>query len=105
MLAFYTEETADCSMTIVQLSIYPAPEAELVLIEEPTQLEQQIGSVRRTLTSSYQESYGYVQGWVSKWIGVEHAIESAHLSIQGSLFQSADLPSLNDRTCEVADPS
>lgn len=59
----------------LQLSIYPEPEPQLVLIDTPTELERQIGHARETVTGAYRDSYAYVQGWVSKWIGIEHAVE------------------------------
>jgi len=72
------------SLLRVELSIYPSPTPDVVLIETPSALENKIGDVRRRVCQSYRESREYVQGWVSKWIGVEHAIESeysAHLQI------------------------
>lgn len=58
-----------------KLPIYPAPESQLVLVDTPSELERQIGHVRRTLTEKYSESYSYVQAWVDRWIDVEHAVE------------------------------
>ncbi|TFK95943.1 apolipo protein O-domain-containing protein [Pterulicium gracile] len=57
-------------------SIYPAPQRELLLVETPSELEKQIGVLRRTLTQQYQEGYTQVQGLVSRWIHVEHAVEN-----------------------------
>ena len=58
-----------------QPSVYSEPEPQLVLIDTPTELEKQIGGARETVTGAYRDSYSYVQGWVNKWIGVEHAVE------------------------------
>lgn len=59
----------------IQLSVYSEPEPQLVLIDTPTELERQIGHARETVTAAFRDSYAYVQGWVSKWIGIEHAVE------------------------------
>jgi len=57
------------------LSIYPAPDPEIVVQEVPSELEKQIGVARRHLTAAYSDAHAQVQGLVSKWIGVEHAVE------------------------------
>lgn len=43
----------------------------------PSELERQIGILRRQTTATYRDAHAQVQGLVSKWIGVEHAVESA----------------------------
>ncbi|KAK7449827.1 hypothetical protein VKT23_013303 [Stygiomarasmius scandens] len=58
-----------------KLSIYPAPDPEIVVQEVPSELEKQIGVARRHLTAAYSDAHAQVQGLVSKWIGVEHAVE------------------------------
>ncbi|THV07981.1 hypothetical protein K435DRAFT_772306 [Dendrothele bispora CBS 962.96] len=58
-----------------KLSIYPAPDPEVVVQEVPSELENQIGVVRRHVTAAYVNTHTQVQGLVSKWIGVEHAVE------------------------------
>ncbi len=60
-----------------QLPIYPTPEPELILVETPSELEKQIGVARRALTDTYLDAHARVQGVVSRWIGVEQAVESA----------------------------
>ena len=62
-----------------KLSVYPEPERKLVLVDTPSELERQIGTARKAVTHTYQESFAYVHGWVSKWIDIEHAIERASL--------------------------
>jgi organizing structure protein 2 len=62
-----------------QLSIYDPPERETVLVDTPSKLEQNIGVARRMVTGTYRDAYAQVQGVVSKWIGVERAVESTSL--------------------------
>ena len=59
------------------MSIYSAPEPKLILIDTPSELERRIGDAREKLTSTYSDSYAYVQSWVDRWIAIEHAVESA----------------------------
>ncbi|KAJ3575205.1 hypothetical protein NP233_g1258 [Leucocoprinus birnbaumii] len=71
-----------------KLSIYPSSTPDIVLVETPSTLETQIGVVRRQVCQTYQDGRDYVQGWVSKWIGIEHAVENrikAIISPQESL--------------------
>ena len=60
-----------------KLPIYPIQEPEIVLQETPSELERQIGSVRRSVTATYLDTYGRVQELVSRWIGVERSVERA----------------------------
>ena len=60
----------------LQLSIYPALSTDTILVDSPSELERQIGKARRRAQSVYSDTHAQVQGWVSKWIGVEHAVES-----------------------------
>lgn len=64
----------------MQLSIYPAPEPEIILLDTPSRLEKHIGVARRTVTDIYRDAHGRVQGVVSKWIDVENSVESASLT-------------------------
>ncbi|CAA7264020.1 unnamed protein product [Cyclocybe aegerita] len=64
-----------------KLSIYPSPTPDTVLVDSPSELEKQIGNVRRTAQDTYAGAHAHVQGWVSKWIGVEHAVENRVKSI------------------------
>uniref|UniRef100_A0A8H7XL84 MICOS complex subunit n=1 Tax=Psilocybe cubensis TaxID=181762 RepID=A0A8H7XL84_PSICU len=64
-----------------KLSIYPAPTPDIVLVESPSALEREIGVVRRHAMRAYDDAHAHVQGWVSKWIGVEHAVENRVKSI------------------------
>lgn len=57
------------------MSIYPEPDPEIVLQETPSELERQIGVARRAVTDVYLKAHQEVQGVVSKWIGVERAVE------------------------------
>ena len=46
-------------------------------METPSELEKQIGVARRALTDTYLDAHSRVQAVVSRWIGVEQAVESA----------------------------
>ena len=46
-------------------------------LDTPSEFEKQIGIARRYVTGMYTGAHAQVQGAVSKWIGVERAIESA----------------------------
>ncbi|KAF9468347.1 apolipo protein O-domain-containing protein [Collybia nuda] len=59
-----------------RLSIYAEPTPEILLQETPSPLELQIGVARRRFLQTYSETHSHVQGAVSKWIGVEHAVEN-----------------------------
>ena len=50
-----------------------------MLQETPTELERQIGVARRAVAGVYLKAHHEVQGVVSKWIGVEQAVERAPL--------------------------
>lgn len=52
-----------------------------MLQETPSELERQIGVARRAVTGVYLKGYQEVQGVVSKWIGVEQAVERASLAV------------------------
>lgn len=69
-----------------QPSIYPSPEPDILLLDTPSDLEKHIGTARRYVTDVYTDAHAQVQGVVSKWIGVEHAVESAFLSSCHLLF-------------------
>ncbi|KAJ8690804.1 hypothetical protein PTI98_012203 [Pleurotus ostreatus] len=64
-----------------KLPIYPLRTPDILLVEESTPLEKHIGIARRAVTQTYHDAYSQVQGFVSKWIGVEHAIEHRVKSI------------------------
>ncbi|KAF9477429.1 hypothetical protein BDN70DRAFT_861867 [Pholiota conissans] len=64
-----------------KLSIYPSPTPDVLLVDSPSQLEKEIGVVRRHVLRAYGDAHAHVQGWVSKWIGVEHAVENRVKSI------------------------
>lgn len=59
-----------------KLPIYSQPDTEIVLQEVPSELEKQIGTLRRQVTATYRDAHAQVQGLISKWIGVEHAVEN-----------------------------
>jgi organizing structure protein 2 len=61
----------------LQLSIYPEPELEIVVVDCPSVLETQIGVARRAVTGVARDIHSRVHGVVSQWIGIEHAIERA----------------------------
>ena len=50
-----------------------------MLEETPSELERQIGIARRAVVDVYLKGHKEVQGVVSKWIGVEQAVERASL--------------------------
>lgn len=58
-----------------KLSIYPKPDAEILLVETHSHLATHIGIVREHATAAYSEGQATVQSAVDKWIGVEHAVE------------------------------
>jgi len=58
-----------------QLSIYPEPEREIVVVDSPTVLERQIGVVREAVVGVARDVHRRVHGAVSEWIGIEHAVE------------------------------
>ncbi|KAJ4468835.1 apolipo protein O-domain-containing protein [Lentinula aciculospora] len=58
------------------LPIYPHPDPEILLQEVPSELEKQIGVLRRQVTATYRDAHKQVQGLVDRWIGVEHTVES-----------------------------
>ena len=66
-------------LILAQLSIYPEPEREIVVVDAPSVLETQIGAARRTVTGVVRDVHGRVHGTVSEWIGIEHAVERACL--------------------------
>ncbi|KAI0031920.1 apolipo protein O-domain-containing protein [Vararia minispora EC-137] len=59
----------------LDLSIYPLPESEIVVVDSPSVLEQQIGTARRRATAVLRDAQAKVHGVVSEWIGFEHAVE------------------------------
>jgi len=63
------------------LSIYPGPDPEVLLVETHSELERQIGAVRVKATGIYNNSQAQVHSVVSKWIGVEEAVEHRIKSI------------------------
>lgn len=75
---------------LVQLSIYPEPEREIVVVDAPSVLETQIGVARRAVTGVARDVHGRVHGTVSEWIGIEHAVERACSS-----FTSHPLSTIN----------
>jgi len=64
-----------------KLSIYPAAEQDILLLETPSELEKQIGVARRAATGVFNDAHSRVRGVISKWIGVEHAVERRVKSI------------------------
>jgi hypothetical protein len=64
-------------LTHAQLSIYPSPESEILVVDTPSVLEQHIGAARRQSTAVFCETRAKVHGAVSQWIGFEHAVEGA----------------------------
>ena len=50
-----------------------------MLLDTPSELEKYIGCARREVTGVYTDAHARVQGVVSQWIGIEHAVESTFL--------------------------
>ncbi|KAJ3817083.1 apolipo protein O-domain-containing protein [Lentinula raphanica] len=67
-----------------KLPIYPYPDKEIVLQEVPSELEKQIGVVRKQVTATYRDGYKKVQGLVDRWIGIEMAVENRVKSLMSS---------------------
>jgi len=66
-----------------KLSIYEEPEPEQKFQPEPpTELENQIRIAREAVQSTYNDTNTILQGWVSMWIGVEHAVEKRVKSLK-----------------------
>ncbi|KAG5650538.1 hypothetical protein H0H81_011881 [Sphagnurus paluster] len=59
-----------------KLSIYPHQTPDILLVDTPSALEEQIGVARRKFIKAYCDTHSQVQGVISRWIGVEHAIEN-----------------------------
>ncbi|KAM5543506.1 hypothetical protein V8D89_002757 [Ganoderma adspersum] len=59
-----------------KLPIYPTPQPDVVLLETPSELEKQIAVARRAVTGTYLDARSRVQEVVSRWIGIEQAVES-----------------------------
>ncbi len=68
----------------MQLSIYPGPEREIVVVDAPSVLETQIGVARRAATGVVLDIHARVHGVVSQWIGIEHAVERASFPFSSS---------------------
>ena len=56
-----------------------------MLQETPSELERQVGVARRAVTGVYSKAHQEVQGVVSKWIGVEQAVERASSTVESPL--------------------
>ncbi|KAJ7792756.1 hypothetical protein B0H14DRAFT_3115112 [Mycena olivaceomarginata] len=60
----------------MQLSIYPAAQTDILLLDTPSALDTHIGTARRTVTGMYRDAHAHVQGVISRWIGVENRVEA-----------------------------
>ena len=47
------------------------------MVETPSELEKQIAVARRAVTGTYLDARSRVQEVVSRWIGIEQAVECA----------------------------
>lgn len=56
-----------------------------MLEEVPSDLERQIGVARRAVTATYLDTQARVQGVVSRWIGIEQAVERELLALDSIL--------------------
>lgn len=59
-----------------QLPIYSSPAEPVTLAEVRGPLEEQVGSARRYVVDSTRHASDALRGQISKWIGVEQAVES-----------------------------
>ncbi|CAD6888096.1 unnamed protein product [Tilletia controversa] len=59
-----------------RLPIYDQPEQPITLVETHTELERQVGSIRRSLQSSASSVQHQVQDLTSSWIARERALEA-----------------------------
>jgi organizing structure protein 2 len=60
----------------MQLSIYPTPIPDLVLLDTPSALEKRIGMARREITGYYTGVHSQAQGIIDRWINIEEKVES-----------------------------
>ncbi|KAG6853120.1 hypothetical protein C0991_006730 [Blastosporella zonata] len=81
LLAASVAATGVVLHTPEKLSIYPTSTPDILLIETPSVLEREIGVVRRRVTEVVQGTHSQIQDVVSRWIGIEHAIENRVKSI------------------------
>ncbi|KAG0693327.1 apolipo protein O-domain-containing protein [Suillus ampliporus] len=56
--------------------MYPASIPELLLLDTPSALEKQIGTVRREITGYYSGVHSQAQGIIDRWISVEEKVET-----------------------------
>ena len=68
---------------VIKPSIYPTSPPELILVETPSELEKQIGVARRATQETLSEVQAQLQGVITKWIGVEHAVERTYILLFG----------------------
>ncbi|KAK0556025.1 hypothetical protein OC846_001461 [Tilletia horrida] len=71
----------DLSLSTKRLPIYDQPEPPVTLVETHTELERQIGSLRRSLQSSTTSLQSSIQNTTSGWISRERAVEARLRSI------------------------
>lgn len=71
-----TEKPSSLVLATKRLPIYEQPETPVTLVETHTELERQIGSLRRSLQSSSTHLQHNVQDLTSSWIARERAFES-----------------------------
>ena len=45
------------------------------MVDSPSELENRISFVRKKVSQTYTEAYAHAHGWISAWVGVEHAVE------------------------------
>ncbi|PWN51635.1 hypothetical protein IE53DRAFT_361419 [Violaceomyces palustris] len=64
-----------------RLSIYPNEDPKLKVVEVHTELERQIGSLRRSLSDVSKDARESVKGGVDKWISIEKGIENEVKSV------------------------
>ncbi|GAC71498.1 predicted dehydrogenase [Moesziomyces antarcticus T-34] len=68
----YNEEAPSSS---TKLPIYPLPDAKVEVVPVQTELERQIGSARRAVSSVTAETRGSVRSLVDRWISLERSVE------------------------------
>ncbi|SNX86419.1 uncharacterized protein MEPE_05128 [Melanopsichium pennsylvanicum] len=58
-----------------KLSIYPLPDPKVEIVPVQTELERQIGSARRTVSSLTSDTRTTVRSLIDRWISIERSVE------------------------------
>lgn len=55
--------------------LYPSPPPTVTLVPVETELQKQVGSVRRSIEAGSIQGRGMLFAWVNRWINFEHTVE------------------------------